>query len=127
VFGDIAMYQNVLPKFAVNPANVGSSTMPASIVSPHPSRIGLTAEEEVYVNHIYMMNEAIHQGLIGGADSADKFCLYKTFRTARKALREFKEGLKREPLPNWFWLLHFVAGTLAWIGFWQLLRWFDIC
>jgi hypothetical protein len=80
----------------------------------------------VYVNHIFMMNEAIHQGLIGGADSADEVCLYKAFRTARKALQEFKEGLKREPLPYWFPLLHIVAGALAWIGLWQVMRWFEI-
>ena len=126
VFGDTAMYQNVLPKFAVNPANLGSSTMPTNIVSPHPSMMRLTVEEQVYVNHIFMMNEALHQSLIGGADSADSGCLYKAFRTARKALQEFKEGLKREPLPDWFSLLHIVAGLLAWVGFWQLMRWFEI-
>lgn len=93
VFGDIAMYQSVLPKFAVNPAS--SSTMPTNIV---------------------MMNEAIHQGLIGGADSADEVCLYKAFRTARQALQEFKEGLKREPLPCWFPLLHRSCGAgLGWL------------
>ncbi len=124
VFGDIAMYQSVLPKFAVNSAD--SSILPTSIVSPHPSQIGLTAAECVYVNHIFMMNETIHQGIIGGADSADEVCLYKAFRTARKALQEFKEGLKREPLPNWFPLLHIVAGALAWVGLWQLMRWFEI-
>jgi hypothetical protein len=48
------------------------------------------------------MNEGIHQGLIGGVDSADDVCLYKAFRIARKELQEFKEGLKRESLPVWF-------------------------
>jgi hypothetical protein len=52
VFGDIAKYQGVLPKFAVNPANLGASTTPTSIVLPDPSQIGLTPEEEIYVNHI---------------------------------------------------------------------------
>ena len=88
VFGDVAMYRSVLPKFAANSANLGPSTMPTSIASPHPSQIGLTQEEQVYVNHIFMMNEAIHQGLIGGADSPDEICLYKAFRTARKALQD---------------------------------------
>ncbi len=120
------LYQSVLPKLAVNPANIGASTMPTSIVSPHPADAGLTEEEQVYVNHIYMMNEVIHQSLIGGADTADEFCLYKTFRAARKALQEFKQKLKRKPLPRWFWLLHIVAGALAWVGFWQLMRWFEI-
>ena len=84
------------------------------------------AEEQVYVNPTFMMNETIHQRLIGGTVSADEVCLYKAFRTARKALQEFKEGLKREPLPYWFPLLHIVAGVLAWVGFWQLMRWFEI-
>jgi hypothetical protein len=126
VFGDIARYQSVLPKFAVNPANLAASTTPTSIVSPDPSQIGLTPEEGVYVNHIFWMNEWMHQLNIGGADSPDEICLYKAFRTARSALQEFKQGLKREPLPGWFVLLHIVAGALAWVGFWQLMRWFAI-
>ncbi len=100
--------------------------MPTSIVTPHPSQIGLTPEEGVYVNHIFMMNEAIHQGIIGGADSPDEICLYKAFRTARKALQDFKAGLKREPLPVWFPVLHILAGALAGIGVWEVMRWFQV-
>jgi hypothetical protein len=47
VFGDVAMYQTVLPKFAVTPTDLGSSTLPQSIASPPPSQIGLTAAERV--------------------------------------------------------------------------------
>ena len=75
---------------------------------------------------IFMMNEGIHQGLIGGADSENVSCLYKTFRAARKALTEFKRGLKREPLPREFWILHVVAGSMAWLGLWEMMRWFEI-
>lgn len=120
VFGDTNMYQNVLPKFA--PA-VAAPTMPQQIATPHPSKINLTPEEKVYVNHIFMMNETIHQALIGGADSRDEFCLYKAFRTARKALNDFKGNLKREPLPAWFPILHLMAAALAGLGGWQVLRW----
>jgi hypothetical protein len=126
VFGDIAKYQSVLPKFAVNPVNLGASTTPTSIALPDPAQIGLTREEQVYVNHIFMMNEWIHQLVIGGADSADEFCIYKALRTARTALQEFKRVLKREPLPGGFWILHIVAGALAFNGFWQVMRWFEI-
>jgi hypothetical protein len=126
VLGDVAMYQSVLPKFATPLADPVSATTPTSIASPHPSLIGLTEKELVYVNHVFMMNEGIHQTTIGGADSADEFCLYKAFRTARKALQDFKAGLRREPLPNWFLPLHIVAGALAWVGVWQLMRWFEI-
>jgi hypothetical protein len=126
VFGDIARYQSVLPKFAVNPPNLGASTTPTSIVLLDPSQIGLTEEEQVYVNHIFMMNEWIHQTTIGGATSEDEFCLYKAFRTAQRGLQDFKSGLKREPLPRWFWLLHILAGLLAWVGLWELVRWFGV-
>jgi len=120
--GDSVKYQSVVKKFSVNPA----STMPKAIVTPHPSKIGLTPDERVYVNHVFMMNEITHQGLIGGADSNDEFCLYKSFRVARNALQQFKQGLKREPLPVWFPLLHIVAGGLAFLSLWEVLRWFDI-
>jgi hypothetical protein len=120
-YGNTAMYQSVLRKFG--PART-SPIMPASIVTPHPSKVGLTSEEQDYVNLIFGMNETIHQRLIGGADSTDEICLYKAFRTSRKALHDFKAGLKREPLPAWFWLLHIVAGTMAAIGCWQVMRWF---
>ena len=126
VYGDVEKFQSTLPKFALNPPDLGSSVMPESIVSPHPSQIGLTADEQVYVNHIFMMNEVIHQGLIGGADSTDENCLYKSFRTAQAALKKFKEELRREPLPRKFWVLHVVAGAMALMGLWQVLRWFEV-
>lgn len=126
VFGDVGMYQRVLPKFAVNPTNVATSTMPTSISSPLPAKLGLTEDEKIYVNHIFMMNETIHQGIIGGADSEDENCLYKTFRQALNALGKFKQELKREPLPNWFPILHIIAGGLASMGFWEVMRWFEI-
>lgn len=122
VFGDTAMYQNVMKKFA--PALTPPIT-PTNIVTPHPSGRNLTPEEQVYVNHIFGMNETIHQILIGGADSADENCLYKAFRNARKALQKFKTNLKREPLPRWFWLMHIVAAAIAGIGVWQVIRWFQ--
>jgi hypothetical protein len=125
VLGDVAIYQSVLKKFAVNPTD-GSLTTPTRIALPHPAQIGLTEQEQVYVNAIFMMNETIHQLCIGGADSADEVCLYKAFRIAQTALQGFKKNLKREPLPRLFWLLHIVAGGLAWVGFWQLMRWFGI-
>ena len=92
----------LLPKFAVNAANnIGSSIMPTTITGRLLTTIGLTLSTRTdEVNHIFMMNEMIHQGTIGGADSVDEFCLYKAFRTARKALQDFKKGLKREPLPK---------------------------
>jgi hypothetical protein len=123
VYADVAKYQTVVMKLTLNPPNIGSTATPSS---PYPSQIGLTTEERDYVNEIYLMNEGIHQQLIGGADSSDEICLYKAFRSARQALQDFKNGLKREALPGWFPLFHIVAGALFWVGFWQLMRWFEI-
>lgn len=127
VFGDVEKYQSTLPKFAHNPPGWGLAVLPTAIVMPHPSQIGLTTEEQVYVNHIFMMNAQIHQGLIGGADSPDENCLYRSFRSARAALKKFKEEeFRREPLPRKFWVLHLVAGAMALMGVWQVLRWFEV-
>ena len=124
--GDVTLYQSVMEKFApkTSPAALASSTTPATVVIPHPAQIAWTQEERAYINLIFMMNEGIHQRLIGGADSLDEVCLYKAFRIARKALQDFKQGLKCEKLPRGFGVLHILAGALALDGFWQVIRWF---
>jgi hypothetical protein len=127
VMGNVLMYQSVIEKLApkTSPVELASSTTPTVISVPYLWQIKWTPEERAYINIIFMMNEGIHQTIIGGSDSGDA-CLYKSFRIARTALQEFKEGLKREPLPDWFPLLHIVAGALAWVGLWQLMRWFEM-
>ena len=128
VMGDAGMYQSVLEKFApkTSPIALASSTTPTTISIPPVSSIAWTSPEAGYINTIFMMNESIHQGLIGGADSPTEFGLYKTFRAAREALGKFKAGLKREPLPGWFLILHLVAVALGSLGVWEVLRWFGI-
>ena len=126
--GNVLLYQGVMEKLApkTSPTELAMSTTPTVITAPVPHQIPWTEEERAYINMIFMMNEGIHQGLIGGADSENVSCLYKTFRAARKALTEFKRGLKREPLPREFWILHVVAGSMAWLGLWEMMRWFEI-
>jgi len=121
VYGDTAMYQSVLRKRA--PAEI-VLTRPTKVVTPSPASAGLTEDEQVYVNHIFMMNETIHQVIIGGADSPAEHCLYKAFRNARNALKDFRANLKREPLPFWFWILHTLPGAMVLNGCWQVVRWF---
>lgn len=125
---DFSMYQSVIPKFAapMTPAQTASSTLADTVVLPPVHQIAWTPREQVYINHIFMMNEAIHQRLIGGADSADPNCLYKAFRTGRAAIQKFKRDLKPEEAPSGFKLLHGLAGALALIGLWEVLRWFEI-
>ena len=128
VMGDVVMYQRVIEKFApkTSPTALFASLPPTAITIAHPSQISWTDEERAYINHIFMMNEAIHQHLIGGADSPDETCMYKSFRTARTALQKFKGGLRRERLPRKFWVLHILAGAMALMGVWQVLRWFEV-
>lgn len=123
VYGNTAMYQSVLRKLAPA-ARVLTRPTNANIVTPNPATAGMTEDEQVYVNHIFMMNETIHQVIIGGADSANAHCLYQAFRNARNALKDFKANLKREPLPLWFWILHSAAGLMVVNGCWQVIRWF---
>lgn len=85
-----------------------------------------TQDEQVYTNVIFGMNLQIHQELIGGADSKDEQCLYKAFRAAARAVADVKAKLEPEKLPRWYWLLHVVAGYLAFNGFWQVWRWLDM-
>lgn len=126
--GDVALYQRVLEKYAprVGLVDMDSLKDPDATFMALPPQITWTPEERDYINQIFFMNQSIHQTLIGGADSKDGLCLYKAFRTARAALQEYKQGLKREPLPEWFAVLHVVAGALAWVGLWQVMRWFEI-
>lgn len=126
VMGDVALYQSVLEKFApkTTPIDLALSKTPETIVVTLPYKIPWTHQERAYINNIFMMNEAIHQNLIGGEDLADPICLYKAFRIARKELNKFKASYRRERLPRWYWALHVIAGWLALNGAWQILRWF---
>jgi hypothetical protein len=63
--------------------------------------------------------------LLSRRSSTQKVWSHKTpsFRAARKAVQEFKKELKREPLQIEFKLGHLVAGWLAFIGLWEMMRW----
>jgi hypothetical protein len=86
----------------------------------------LELKEQVYVNFVFGMNKTIHQDLIGGADSEDETCLYKAFRSAKSAIGDFRNNLRMETLPNWYWILHIFASSLIILGFVELFRWFDL-
>jgi len=113
---------NELRTFANSNPELYSSVFKKLATTPAP----FTDEEQVYMNIIFERNLRIHQQLIGGSDSVDVLCLYKSFRTARRAIAEFKAKLRCEPLPGWYWLLHVIAIFLALNGFWQVARWFNV-
>jgi len=54
-------------------------------------------------------NFQMHVNLIGGADSNDPVCLYRTYDGAVSALDTFTAGLSVERCPQWFWIGHFLA------------------
>lgn len=58
--------------------------------------LGLPLAERVYANFVFGMNRTIHQDLIGGAGCNDELCLYKAFRSAKAAIRNFKTDLRVE-------------------------------
>lgn len=125
VMGDVALYQSVLEKYATSP-NDAHSVSPAPVLVPPPHKIEWTDEEHVYINHIFMKNAAIHQELIGNTDSKDELCLYSAFHAASEGLEKFRNSLRRQHLPFWYWILQVVAGWLALNGVWQVLRWFEL-
>lgn len=88
----------------------------------HTTRVW-THQEQVYINIIFGFNRKIHQQVIGGADSTDGSCLYKTFREAKRAVAEFKTRLHPEAFPKWYLILHAVAAYFAVYGLWQVFRW----
>ena len=126
--GDLGMYRSVMEKYGskVDAADIAFLPTPSEISIPPPHKIVWTQLERVYINLIFMMNEAIHQNLIGGAEGPPG-CLYLMFRAVRKNLEDLKGShLKRESLPRGYWILHFLAAGLALNGIWQVLRWYDL-
>jgi len=87
--------------------------------------LGLLPAEQVYANFVFGMNKTIHQDLIGGADCSDEICLYKAFRSAKTAIRNFKADLRVESLPWWYWIFNVLAIYLILIGLVEVFRWFD--
>lgn len=85
-----------------------------------------TEEEKMYMNIIFGFNKRIHQELIGGIDSKDASCLFKSFRSATNAITSFEAKLQSSPSPRWYWLLHIAAGTFALNGIWQAARWLHL-
>jgi hypothetical protein len=82
-----------------------------------------TEEENQFMNVVFGMNWKMHVLLIGGSDSPDTNCLYKTFRNARTEIADFKSKLQPEPFPKWYFVLHLLSAILAFVGAWEAFRW----
>ena len=66
----------------------------------------------------------MHVELIGGADSGDPACLYKTYNAATDALAKFEAELKQTRPTGWFWVGHLVSAMCFISGLFLLYRFF---
>jgi hypothetical protein len=82
-----------------------------------------TEQEREFMNILFAKNRTIHQELIGGADSSDDTCLYKSYRLAQKAISDFEKQFKPKSFPWWYAFLHAAAIVFIILGFLQLVEW----
>jgi hypothetical protein len=81
-----------------------------------------TAPPDWYSSQVHSFNRQIHIGAIGGADSDDPVCLYKTYGEAVDALDKFQTSLSVTRSPWWFWIGHFFAGACVGAGIVLVIR-----
>jgi hypothetical protein len=75
-----------------------------------------------YTAVIEKSNVTMHVELIGGADSDDPLCLYKTYGAAVFALNKFGTSLSVRKYPWWFRIGHFFAGACVGAGIVLLIK-----
>jgi hypothetical protein len=75
-----------------------------------------------FQNVILNFNFDMHVKLIGGEDSDDPMCLYKTYHAATSALRGFDTNLKEKAPPWTFWVGHMICAGCFGSGIFLLFR-----
>ncbi len=78
-----------------------------SFVNSNPGLVA--APPDWYKEVVLNFNFQMYVKLIGGADSDDPNCLYKTYDAATSALDKFKSKLRQSELPKWFCVGHLVT------------------
>jgi len=73
--------------------------------------VPLTEQEQTYVSQIGSCNAQMHLQLIGGKDSPDPLCLYKTYCAAKDSITSLERNLTPSAFPVWYWVLHLTAGA----------------
>jgi hypothetical protein len=73
-------------------------------------------------NVILTFNFKMHVELIGGIDSDDPMCLFKTYGEAVAALGTFEGSLAKTELPRWFWTGHIASAVCILSGIFLLFR-----
>jgi hypothetical protein len=82
-----------------------------------------TEAEREYLKDIFRRNAQIHQSLIGGIDSQDSLCLYKTFRAAKESVNNFLRTYAKPLFPWWYWILHVIAAAAFLKGLLLIIAW----
>lgn len=91
------------------------------------SNPGVLASPPPWYTHLILnFNFTMHVKLIGGADSDDPACLYKTYGDAVSALTSFDASLNRRALRWWFWIGHIVGIACFASGILLLIRLFRV-
>jgi hypothetical protein len=93
-----------------------------SFVNSDPAVFALGIMPAAHTAAIFQFNFDIHVRLIGGADSDDPNCLYKSYGAATSALGTFENGLRATSLPRWFWIGHVVSAAAFLSGMFLLVR-----
>jgi hypothetical protein len=73
-------------------------------------------------NAVSTFNFKMHVELIGGEDSDDPMCLYKTYEAATSALSAFEGSLAMAVLPRWCWAGHLASTASFLSGIFLLFR-----
>lgn len=82
----------------------------------------LAAPPPWYTDVIQDFNTEMHVKLIGGEDSDDPNCLYKTYKEANSALLDFDTGLKKETILEWYLCGHLFSAACFVSGIFLLFR-----
>src|SRR6266849_2322067 len=80
-----------------------------SFVNSDPAVFLQARVPESHKSSVLQFNLTMHVNLIGGADSDDPNCLYKTYDAATSAYNKFGAELKQRKPPGWFCAGHLVS------------------
>jgi hypothetical protein len=93
-----------------------------SFVNSDPAVFLESRVPDAHTKKVLEFNRIMHVELIGGADSTDPVCLYKTYGDAVDALSTFQDSLSARDYPWWFWIGHFFAGACVGVGIVLVIR-----
>jgi len=82
----------------------------------------LSPLQKEYADIVRDFNYRLHVHSIGGEDSTDDECLYRTHKRAFEALNAFERALPKPSLPRLFWLGHAFSVVLTLVGLYLIVQ-----